>query len=417
MRSPSALLFVVLLPACGLSVTGTHYNEQAGSGGAGASASVGGGGGSASGAGGAGSASSGGGAGGGELTDSWWNKAYLFRIQITFDNTSRPKDLINFPALIKLEPAIFPYADATVDGRDLRFVDSDSVTVLPYDVERWMPNKTSWIWVKVPKIRANTGTDHIWLYFGNKLAKAPDNSKQTWPGHIAVYHLNNDPAAPPPEMKDSGVNGLHASLENGSPQRVEGIAAEGLDVVGGERMNTGYVTNFNMDSSSSRMVESWFRANNSGVGLQTIYSKEDNCRGWRLALTDEGYVEGTVWLGTQCGGDQYTMTTITTPGVDYADKQWHHAAFAVDRKNNEMRLYVDGQRLATGSFQNTGGMGNGKGLFGDDGSGSVHWFDGALDEARMSATGRSDEWVSANVASVLGTFAAISKVETVSLLP
>ena len=66
-----------------------------------------------------------------------------------------------------------------IDGGDLRFTDSDGVTLLPYWIEKWNPRGTSIIWVKVPKIPAN-GEKKIYLYYGNPKATSRSNGGEVF---------------------------------------------------------------------------------------------------------------------------------------------------------------------------------------------------------------------------------------------
>lgn len=90
-------------------------------------------------------------------------------MEITFSGYTRSTPLTNFPALVKLDPrtAGFSYGEfASADGADLRFTDSDGVTVINYEVEEWNTNGISSVWVQVPKLEG-TGADSVYAYWGN----------------------------------------------------------------------------------------------------------------------------------------------------------------------------------------------------------------------------------------------------------
>ena len=76
-------------------------------------------------------------------------------------------DLDDFPLLITLNTTNIPNLDlsATV-GADVRFTDAVTGAELKYEVETWdAGTDTAKIWVKVPKITAESATDYIHVYY------------------------------------------------------------------------------------------------------------------------------------------------------------------------------------------------------------------------------------------------------------
>ena len=79
--------------------------------------------------------------------ESWWNTSWLNRTKITFDNSASSEDLIDFPVLVSLTSAEIDYAKTQGVGNDIRFVDADGITELPYEIEKWDDLGTSVVWV------------------------------------------------------------------------------------------------------------------------------------------------------------------------------------------------------------------------------------------------------------------------------
>ena len=111
--------------------------------------------------------------------------------QLIFDNVLRSENLVDFPVLVQLDSSRVDYSLTQNDGADLRFVDLNG-TLLPHEIETWNAAGTSYVWVKVPQIDGSSGTDHIWLYYGNAVAAAwRQNVAAVWnSGYAAVYHLD-----------------------------------------------------------------------------------------------------------------------------------------------------------------------------------------------------------------------------------
>ena len=61
------------------------------------------------------------------------------------------------------------------DGKDIRFIDSDGTTQLPYWIESGMNTTNTRIWIKIPSVPAAT-TKNISLYYGNPAAVAISNA-------------------------------------------------------------------------------------------------------------------------------------------------------------------------------------------------------------------------------------------------
>ena len=96
----------------------------------------------------------------------WWNTSWSQRKQLTFNNTGQAENLTNFAVLVELDSTRINYALTQNAGQDLRFVDADG-TLLAHEIETWNESGTSYVWVSVPQIDASSGSDYIWMYYGN----------------------------------------------------------------------------------------------------------------------------------------------------------------------------------------------------------------------------------------------------------
>jgi len=118
---------------------------------------------------------------------------------------------------------------ASTNGYDLRFSDSAVTREINYEIEKWDTNGTSFVWVQVPTLAANT--DYIWAYWGNPTQtnqQAYTANGATWSeGYQAVYHMCQANA------QDSTSNKNHA-VSSGNTN-VNGIISTGR---GSTRANT-----------------------------------------------------------------------------------------------------------------------------------------------------------------------------------
>ena len=132
---------------------------------------------------------------------SWWDSDWQYRQQLTLAAPS--STLTDVPVLIELDPSKIDYTQVQDAGQDLRFLDADGVTLLAYEIEEWNEGGTSYVWVKVPQIDTS-GTDSIWLYYGNETAPQPRTRRRCGRRATRVYHLNDDVA-------DSTANSYNAT--------------------------------------------------------------------------------------------------------------------------------------------------------------------------------------------------------------
>jgi hypothetical protein len=104
----------------------------------------------------------------GGATSSW---AYRERVNIVNNTTSAAN---NVAVRITL-----PYqSQMQADYRDIRFTAADGTTTIPFWIETYTTASAN-VWVKVPTISAQSGTD-VYVYYGNAAATAGSNGANTF---------------------------------------------------------------------------------------------------------------------------------------------------------------------------------------------------------------------------------------------
>ncbi|MBN1129284.1 MAG: DUF2341 domain-containing protein, partial [Chitinispirillaceae bacterium] len=110
--------------------------------------------------------------------------------------------VVNFPALIRLNPAVFRYFSQTQPGgADLRFSRPDGAH-LPYDIERWVDGSgnadTAEIWVRIDTVSGNSVSQYITMHWGRSDAQSRFNPRAVFDvaaGFAGVWHMNETPGA------------------------------------------------------------------------------------------------------------------------------------------------------------------------------------------------------------------------------
>jgi hypothetical protein len=336
-----------------------------------------------------------GGAGG--TNDTWWDASYTRRVRLTFDKLSSPEDLDGFPVLVELDATRIDYAMASATGDDVRFVDADGVTVLPYEIERWVSPGSSSVWVRVPRIDGGSTSDHIWLYYASPGAQPGQDATAVWAGFAGVYHLSGDPNAA--SIPDS------TGAENGTPQgnlsggdQVAGRVAGAFNLDGNDFVQLAdSIDAFDLAPGTARTVETWFLT---ATKDRHLLSQEASCRGWSVAITATGSVAGRLFLDPDNSGcPAAEVDILPSPLATYADGNWHQAVVVYDRPAGSMRLHMDGAEVATMGIDNTI---EGAGFYNRIGTNydNTKGLDGRIDEVRVSTVARSGAWIAAQYASM-----------------
>ena len=322
----------------------------------------------------------------------WWDAVWRSRIRITFDNSDQFDHLEDFPVLVTLDPSRIDYARTRDAGEDLRFVDEDTTTLLPHQIERWDEGGTSLVWVRVPKIVALSSTDHIWLYYDNPDAPDTQAAEMVWDeGFVGVWHLNDD-------LDDSTLFENHGT--NDGSTDVAGKIADAQYFDGSAAIDAGNDESLAIVVRLS--VEAWIRIDDPELDdFMTILSKKletFSLDGYQFEygpLADTGVIFGS---GPDAGQAE---------GVDL-DTDWHHVAATIAPFS--CRLYVDGEDLTTDPLCNRLSAGSLPLTIGRNSGGG--FFAGAIDELRLSATVRTGDWIRGSYRSVEGSLASYGEPES-----
>jgi len=100
---------------------------------------------------------------------------WLYFREIQIDATNINMNLTDWLVAIKLDSNNFDFSKTQPSGADIRFTDSDGITLLDYWIEYYNVGKQkATIWVKVPLIPANH-TKSIYMWYGNPGATNQSN--------------------------------------------------------------------------------------------------------------------------------------------------------------------------------------------------------------------------------------------------
>jgi biopolymer transport protein ExbB len=253
----------------------------------------------------------------------WWNKDWPYRRMVTVDTSPTGGNLSGAIGrtvlLVRLHDGNFTFGDALENGADLRVVDSDGKTPLPFHIERYDPaNSIATLWVSVPGLNGGEKRQ-LWLYFGNKNAPAGSDIARTYdPDTIAAWHFSETGGKPAADLTANGNNAQNAVPaidENGVIARAARFQGQGELVIPA-------TPSLAMPAGAPLTLTAWVRADQL-AGEQALFTR------------------GPLVVGL-ANGAPFALVGTQRIQVGAALKagEWAHLGFVADGQN--VRLYVNG---------------------------------------------------------------------------
>ena len=296
-------------------------------------------------------------------------------IDFTVSGYTGTQTLTNFPVLVRFSTAIkdFDYSQCAPDGRDLTFAIGE--TELPREIESWDVNGESLVWVRLPELKNGT-TFKAYLNDPGVAVQPPcqtDGSVWKPAGYIGVWHMADVNA------KDSSASGHDGTL----------VTANSKNKVVDGRIGSGVY----FDRQS--IVDC-------GKGVDPAIGQGFSVEGWRksnMHNDDRTMLEVTGCFVVKFRTGEFFITTPNIEdhslGGQTPEDVWCHSviSFIPDQADDGVKAYKDGQFLkqrkasrmnpvTENSRVNLGG----NSIWGQ-------YFDGVLDEIRLSKVVPTADWV------------------------
>ncbi|MHA2138965.1 MAG: DUF2341 domain-containing protein [Candidatus Hodarchaeales archaeon] len=323
----------------------------------------------------------------------WGGAGFMFRKNLTIDSSKVLANLNDFPVLIDLygDKDLFGVRQST--GYDIMFTDA-SGNKLDHEVESFEQEIPRLIaWVKTDLLSSTDTT--ISMYFGNDTIPNQANPTGVWANNYeGIYHLSEDPTGTIYDSTANNNDGTSTGSMTSSDQ-VEGIFDGSVDFDGSnDLINIGDV---NSNSWTGVTAQAWIFHDTtgddriickspSGVTAEHIIS---------LAVVNSGSNDrlrvrlSTDGIGGSAAISRDSVLTFTTG-------TWHHVAFTWDSASERIYLYIDGSQDSNNYFKDGDSI--------DDSTLPVilanvntgaddRYYDGKIDEARLSNVARSANWI------------------------
>ena len=294
----------------------------------------------------------------------WWNKNWTYRKAVTVDtspsglNVSGP--IGRTVLLVKLTSGNFTFTEALENGADIRFVDTDDKTPLPFHIERYdATTGIAYAWVSVPALNGGE-KKQLWLYFGNENAPVGADAKGTFdPDYMAIYHFNENPGQP---SADATANGNTA--QNGPAGIDEGsIIGRGARFPGQGAIQIAASPSLAVPAGAPFTFTAWVKPSQL-TGDQAVFARGPMIVGLNAGVPFVSVGEASV--------------AATAP---IKQGEWAHLGVVADGQT--VKIYVNGVEAGAASAT-LPALDGPMSIGGADG----RPFTGDIDEARLSKTAR-----------------------------
>jgi len=302
-----------------------------------------------------------------------WSNGYAYCRMLTVDHTQVAATLSNFTVTVS---AALPSAHVqNANCYDCIFTsDNAGATLLKWETESYASGALV-AHVLITSLSSSSDT-LIYLFYG----KAGVGSFQggtlgsAWDAnYVAIQHLNGAPSS----AVDS-VTGASATISN--------VTAATGEIDGAAGFN-GTSSSIDIGHAGALMfaadftLSAWF--NSASSGYQVILGNETGGNlQWIFAIN--AHVAGDIELWDQVGG-YYAYTP-------YTGSQWQHAVCV--RASGTLNCYVNGTVGTSASSSTNFSAGTQDIYIGERAyTGFQEWFNGTIDELRMSNVARSPNWI------------------------
>ena len=317
-------------------------------------------------------------------------------MKLTFDNSASSENLTNFPTLVHLTSThsnFWSHINSSItknNTKDLRFVDADDSTELYFEAEKInYAGEDALVWVKVPQIDAGSTTDFIYVYYGNSGADQSSyhNASNVWDSNFKmVQHLEETSGTHYDSTSNDNDGTPQGSLNQNATGQIDGADDfDGSD----DWVNCGEGSGTLDFGTGDFTLEAW------------VKTTETNTR---HIVAKSGYIYGMAQYTLQINSGKLKATlhdgtnhNLGNGSTTINDDSWHHIVVSFDRDANAT-YFVDGTNdketdisTFTGSVSNNYPLR----LAEDPKLMDPVFFNGDIDEVRVSNAARSGDWIEA----------------------
>ena len=358
------------------------------------------------------------------------------QIRINASQVNGSGSLTDFPMLVNLtDNDLRTTANGgsveNSNGYDIVFTLDDCATILDHQIEKYDATTGEYVaWVRIPSLSGTTDMD-VGMFYGNSAIATDPSTTNTWDSdYISVYHLHDDFL----DATATGNNGTNNGSTDGT-----GIIGDGQDFDG----TNDYIqtTSGELQTEDDFTISAWFNADDITM-RHIIWQGISTQNGWGsggLATEQEMHLSTggcclpaeisdlvSAFLGVEDDEDDADVLNAQVSFTDVTN--WHYgvATYSDLSGTPGIELFIDGASVGTdGGVADASTARNNWDTnlrIGRPGA-SQRYFDGMIDEVRVSSVVRSDDWIATeynnqnNPAAFYSVSAQASAAATCGILP
>jgi len=324
------------------------------------------------------------------MCDPWWDVSWSRYTICSIDSTYVDTDLLNFPVLVTIPSSIGTHCN---DGDSIRFLNMDNTTEYYYEIETFDASSNSYVWVNISSIQSDSDTQFL-MYYDNDVALDDQTPTQVWnDNYVGVWHMKNgtDSTNSYNNATDRTTLGGGSSVINITSGRIG--SCKDFESANQAYMNVSHTESLNLNDTT---IEIWITTESTATFYHMI-NKE-------LVGTNINYD----LFGIKAD-HRYSFETTNDQAlgnISFAGSPWFRYVAAtrdVIPGSDNITIYnngtIDGALLTITDGDVTN---NAELLFGIDGD-LNDWFDGKIDEVRISNIARNASWINASYNSANST--------------
>lgn len=326
------------------------------------------------------------------------------RCAIVIDNTNVDGNLSNFPVLVHATGGAYnglpeEMFDADGDnpaiegGGDIRFSSDEAGSsqlaceVVAFHIDNDPSNGYAAIYVNVPSVTAaSTTTIYVWYDKSGESQPARDAAygmEAVWDSNFKMVHHMVGASAT--ALDDSTSNNNDVTGDGGSPDYNQtGKIYKAVNFTAASDEYLGIPDANSIDFPNQVFIELWLKTSS----------------GSRMTVVEKGYedyeiaIEGAdlmCWYGSGAAWKDFNITA----GSSVSDGTWHHYAYWIDKANGVGEAWIDGETEGTDTNDALSGNQDKTLYIGGRQNDTGQYFTGLIEEVRLSAINRDDNWTKA----------------------
>jgi methionine-rich copper-binding protein CopC len=329
------------------------------------------------------------------IGESWYNGDWNYRFWISIDSSKLSSDLTDFPVFVNLAdlPEEF-FNNVKSDGSDIRITKSDGITEVAREIVSIdNGDHTGEMHFLAEGTLSSSNDTDFFIYYGNPGATEPAESsdygsEKVWVNdYVGVWHLNDSISSVSTTVRDSTSNKYHGTAY-GSMSSSDVVSARlglGFKFDG----SNDYVSLPNMTTqfSSTATFSAWMKSVNSTPSVST--------RTGFVQLSTAAYTSHYPWTDSILYINTFRNDRLTVGNnAGFNKANWHLLNISTSSGTNNYKIYQNKSNFYSTTGQSSVSIQTSSRLASStDSFSNTFFYDGTMDEFRLSKTARSSVWI------------------------